>query len=342
MGKPKKHHFLPRFLLRGFASRTSGDEAWVWEFRRGRAPVERNTREVGGARYFHGDPDVSDLEYKMGDVETEYAPVIVRFRANEATNEDLAIAPAIANHLLVRTKNIRDGFREAGEAAIAIIGQRTREGKNAKLVRNRTMKELRKRLQTQYSEKFSALPKFKRKLLLSIAEKKLEEYLRTEEFRRDASAMIDLFNENVSLKELVADAHRKALRKSAESVPQLKRFNDLRWEVRQFPDSNIILGDVVGIAQSGSDEGFRNALLIDNPRIVCIPIGNSTILVGHRGADSPAIDVQALNRGSVTASRDFFVASRCTDGEKQYADLIGTDSALLSEKDKIRFSTKMR
>ncbi len=81
MAKPKKHHFLPQFLLRGFASRTKGDEAWVWEFRRGLAPAERPTNEVGGARYFHGDPDLTDLEYKMGDVESEYAPVIIHYRA---------------------------------------------------------------------------------------------------------------------------------------------------------------------------------------------------------------------------------------------------------------------
>jgi hypothetical protein len=342
MSKAKKHHFLPQFLLRGFASRTKGDAAWVWEFRRGLGPAERPTNEVGGSRYFHGDPDVSDLESKIGDLESEYAPVIVRFRANQTTEEDLALASAIANHLLVRTKNIRDGFREAGEAAIAIIGQRTREGKNAKLVKNRTMKELRKRLRTQFADKFNALSKFKRKLMLSIAEKQLEEYLRTSEFRREATTMIDFFSEHISLKELVADAHQKALRKVAESPPQPKRFENLHWAVCQFPGTNIILGDVVGVARSAADERYRNALLVDNPSIVCIPVGSLAVLLGYRGADVPQINIEALNRGSAMASRDFFVASRSTDNEKRYGELISTDSALISEKDKVRFSSRMR
>jgi hypothetical protein len=54
--KPKGQHFVPRFLLDGFASRRHRKESYGYLFRRGAPCHEVNIRDVGKSRYFHGDP----------------------------------------------------------------------------------------------------------------------------------------------------------------------------------------------------------------------------------------------------------------------------------------------
>ena len=40
-------HFIPQFLLKGFASREEGDETYVYVFREGARSFETNTKNVG-------------------------------------------------------------------------------------------------------------------------------------------------------------------------------------------------------------------------------------------------------------------------------------------------------
>jgi hypothetical protein len=48
----ERQHFLPRFLLRGFDSRTDGREMYTWVFRREREPFEPNIINVGVSKEF--------------------------------------------------------------------------------------------------------------------------------------------------------------------------------------------------------------------------------------------------------------------------------------------------
>src|ERR1022692_607297 len=71
--KPKGQHFLPRFLLGRFASRTKRGQSYVFLFRRGERQVEANVSNVAKARYFYGDPATSALEEKLAGEESVWA-----------------------------------------------------------------------------------------------------------------------------------------------------------------------------------------------------------------------------------------------------------------------------
>ena len=65
----RKHHTVPQFLLRAFANRTSGKEAYVWTNRRGDGGMEINTKNIGAERDFYS----HELDARITDLETGFA-----------------------------------------------------------------------------------------------------------------------------------------------------------------------------------------------------------------------------------------------------------------------------
>jgi Protein of unknown function (DUF4238) len=41
-----RHHIIPRFLLKGFASKVERDQTFAWVFRKGRIPFETNINNI--------------------------------------------------------------------------------------------------------------------------------------------------------------------------------------------------------------------------------------------------------------------------------------------------------
>jgi Protein of unknown function (DUF4238) len=49
----ERQHFLPRFLLKGFASRQSRQQFYTWVFQKGKEAFETNILNVGLAKNFY-------------------------------------------------------------------------------------------------------------------------------------------------------------------------------------------------------------------------------------------------------------------------------------------------
>src|SRR5262249_26180234 len=103
----KRQHFLPRLLQAGFASRSTGQQAYVWSFRREADPIDTNIVNVGTDRSFHGR---GELEDKISGDEREYAKLIAELREGGFPTGSETLAAELVTHLLVRTKNFRDGL----------------------------------------------------------------------------------------------------------------------------------------------------------------------------------------------------------------------------------------
>ncbi|GAC1446583.1 MAG: hypothetical protein NVSMB56_06650 [Pyrinomonadaceae bacterium] len=48
----KSHQTIFRFLLKGFASRVDGDEAFTWVYRKNSKPFEANTKNINVERLY--------------------------------------------------------------------------------------------------------------------------------------------------------------------------------------------------------------------------------------------------------------------------------------------------
>ena len=109
----RKHHTVPQFLLRAFASRISGKEAYVWTYRRGDGGMEINTKNIGAERDFYG----HELDARITDLETRFAPLAEALRCCDGP-VDIRETGDLVAHLTLRTRALR-------QSAIALAAQMT-------------------------------------------------------------------------------------------------------------------------------------------------------------------------------------------------------------------------
>src|ERR687898_3636923 len=74
-----RHHYIPQFLLKGFASRITKQAHLVFRFAKGSKPHEVNTTNVAVGRSFH-DGLSSDLEQRISFRESNYVIALENLR----------------------------------------------------------------------------------------------------------------------------------------------------------------------------------------------------------------------------------------------------------------------
>lgn len=111
--RPRRQHFIPRLLLRGFASRIDGDTVFVYQFRAGATPREVSIVDVGVAQDFYGS---GDLEDKLRAQESLFGPLVRRLAEGEIGPSDRDLIDQLVTNLIVRTRNARDGLGELMDA----------------------------------------------------------------------------------------------------------------------------------------------------------------------------------------------------------------------------------
>jgi len=110
----KRHHYLPQFLLKGFASRINRKKVYTRVFKKNKDPYETNIENVGIEKYFYTRENTS-ADNIITSVENNYSLLIndLRKLSSGIKLEPKAISEFIA-HLIIRINHIRTTFKNLG------------------------------------------------------------------------------------------------------------------------------------------------------------------------------------------------------------------------------------
>ncbi len=117
-----RQHFLPRFLLKGFASTIQGDIVRTWVSRRGTPPFETNVINIGTESKFYTAEDNTELDDLITKMESKFAQVINKYRG--CTSDRKLVdpeLPELITHLIVRTKYLRDSFYRSTSYFVEVL-----------------------------------------------------------------------------------------------------------------------------------------------------------------------------------------------------------------------------
>jgi hypothetical protein len=111
-------HYLPRFLMRGFASHIRGKKVKTWWFREGIDPKEINIRNIAAEKDFHASGSGCSADESVKPLEDQFAWYLdsLRQQKSECRLDD-AVVPELVGNLTVRTK----AFREGMTRSVAIV-----------------------------------------------------------------------------------------------------------------------------------------------------------------------------------------------------------------------------
>jgi hypothetical protein len=317
----KKHHFIPQFLLREFASRNSGPEHYCWHFRRGAKPCEANIKGIGQQRNFHGDVEVENLEGLIANRESVYADLVHTLRTSTITIQNIPLIEEFIVHLIIRGRNLRQGFTKATDDLLSAMVAHFQDSRNHRK-RNDLIFEYMKKL-PEFNAWLTLVPKGKEEIFLRYMRHAMDN-VPIEERLRLVSGIL-----KASLQEQTAKAHIKTLSKDLAPTKFIEKIHGLNWRLLKYPKASLILGDVGVLFQDSQDQRLKHPIISGPPQHIFLPISHELMLFGTRD-NSFEFDVNNINEAQAALSHEFFVSSICTERELTWQLLIGSNSDLIS------------
>ena len=113
-----RHHFIPRFLLRGFRSHDSGDEVFAWVVRRDRPPFKTNIKNIAVEGHFYSLDDKPYVDDMITVAEGDFAELVADLRVSSEASVAAVPAARLIAHLEGRTRHLRQNLELIGGATL--------------------------------------------------------------------------------------------------------------------------------------------------------------------------------------------------------------------------------
>lgn len=313
----KRHHTIPQFLTRGFASSRRGRETYVWRYTTEKG-IELNTLNVAAEGYFYGKPDETDLDERITKLETPFAELVESLRAGTSMSPapvDGKGIPHLIAHLALRTRQVRQSLSAMTLAMIEEVGKHLTDRQVLiAMIANGLSRDGEMRDNITNSLLSSGLPAERvHSIMQRVAEHKREvaEMIIADpdsDFGQLVAEQVDLFKR--VQRDAIKDGHIKALSSNLEMTGRVEVYTPFNWFTVRSP-LPLILGDSVCIFETSGPRRFR-PIDLDATELqrIYLPISSDAVLVGTRTSKKPVVDFARLNKAAARCSCEFFVSSR--------------------------------
>lgn len=338
----KRHHIIPKFLQKGFASREEGDTVWTWLYHKNIAePREISTKDTLVSEYFYGkgeesaDDEITEFET------TRLAPLVDALRDGrcEARDGQQEIAGLVA-HLSIRTKLIRKGFQEVSEKFLGGLGKILGDGE---LMGNAIGNQPDSYLKEQFDEVLSgpelypgSQDAFEQLERLGVSRNKLSSFIVTlmrqnlddPKTRQELGDGIgEFFNQffdasSTLVTDSIKTGHINSLKKSVAPEARIQVFEQFGWSIQEC-DFDLILGDSATIFESVRRDTFVPFCDLVDMKTVLLPISTRQLLIGSQDPGVQITVTDNINQALARCSYEQFVAS--TNTHTALIDRIGLE-----------------
>lgn len=340
-----KHHILPRFLLKGFASKViprtgRQDDVFVWVYRKGGKSFESKTTNVGFETHFYGKEGELNVDDEITAIEQEFAISLDELRKQDdgyKVSDDKIIE--FITHLTVRTKHLRDSIIDASGFLFDNVFGYFSDYDNWKAWCIEYFKRHPEVIKDELGKvlKTAQVSAYKKMLMRQRVKKMPVE--RIVEMMDDEQSGYEFLFQSLRIKftedlqDVVKQAHIKSLLKNLVSEPRVEHYSRLHWYLRKS-DKPLILGDVGCLFEL---EGYSALKSLggteDKIKKVYLPISSDRMVVGTTKSELPQIDFTAINEAIAKCSRDYFVCSMSSPDMAHLASLLGEESQMFSQEE---------
>jgi hypothetical protein len=247
----KRQHYIPQFLLKGFASRCQGKEAFVWVHKKEGAVFEANVRNIALEKYFYGSATDNSLDVEITSLESDFAKVLNHTRSvSHGSNISGTGIEEFVTNMSVRHKYLRFGMIDSFSWLLEEMESFYSVPSNGEVFTRNYLKKNPQVLQQALDDALLRLPyssgqkAMLRRQILAMPTADLINLAGA--FFQDALAdfKLDVFPQiRANMSDVIKGSHIKALARSLVSTPRLSALKELRWSVHDIGEP-LILGDV--------------------------------------------------------------------------------------------------
>ncbi|WP_336778249.1 DUF4238 domain-containing protein [Pantoea sp. USHLN256] len=326
----KRHHYIPRFLQRGFLSSSSKKEyTYVYLIDGGIRPS--NINNVGVEGFFYSVDGETDLDDLFTDLENVYATTINKARHSPLGDiNDIDLANIIS-HLEIRTNNLRESFYTSSKE---FLEKMVDSYVSIDIIKPLILKEIERRAYTggaidDLFEKMGIPEQFRQTMfdvIRPLLESNLEHHLNScmAPIRESFSLAI-----NTQLKNVIKKGHVSGMINFPQDNKKLEIYKDLDFQIIKT-DFDMILGDSIVLFEFDNMEEFKPFFDIKNSlRAIYFPISSDILIYASKNNYQPKLNI--LNEMSAKCSNEFFIAAENNPYFAKFQSLIGTNCALLTD-----------
>lgn len=332
----KRHHFIPKFLQKGFSIEIDSKTQKIWVYKKNSSTYPANIIDSGVEGYFYGIDGDNSLDDEITQLEDKYSRLISLAR-QQPTNTKLdkkSVFKLIYN-FEIRTRNLRESFRESMQFVVQeVLNKLSNPKEYEKLLQDMINDELNKLVDIECEK--NGVPRSMMPIYRVAFRKESKDKLETltplvhEHMKSACENFKALITDTLTIN--IKSAHIKAMLKSSKKIPpKLKWYEQLEYSIYESDNGDIPLGDSIILFHVNEKREFKNFLDDKKSLIsVILPISPKRIICGTKNKNYVP-DFFALKRAIISNSKEFFLFSRHDSYLDSLKINISTNSHILSD-----------
>lgn len=326
MARKRRDHFIPRMLLKRFASRIDGEKQFIWRYGADAPPLELSTKDTGVAKDFYGEND-DKLENAFVEFEGAHSSAL---REIDAGDFDFSKrSPLVADIvwlLALRTEANRLMLTSFVKTAMAEVSKQ--------LPSRRATEFTAQIMEAAYENKLKERPALKALLSLPGMDRHVRDmkYEALSQFRKHFGIFAASFAQDPEIHKTFIASQNEGLSQhltGGAKCPSAKA--PPCWSLVSSEDNLFVLADacVFGIDCFGKTTPVVGGEKLNE---IYFPISPRLALVGTFDGLSPRLGPEAIRRHSIAfSSRYVFSHQRCEHLGSEVRNSIGKDAGFLEE-----------
>ncbi len=313
-----RHHILPRFLLKGFASQSRGKTVFTWLFRRGQKPREESIQNINISKHFYGREGEPFPDPQITEVEPGFAIFIEGLRKSNQTYQitDHTVIEFVA-HISMRTKNIRDSMHSLVET----VGEGIAEHMSSNKMKEAIITHVQNSVLNGYEKTAPHFSAQAMSILRGEVSKEFDKLLKGKDV--DLKPEMESILNDFPIREKIRQGHNELI--SKDVIPQeiVQIYEKLNWYVVST-DEALVLSDSGMIIETSTKRRFKSVDFINENIVNCfLPIASNRIIVGTVFNVLPGFKVKTLNSAMIKCAFDFFIFHENSPEEEGLTNKIG-------------------
>lgn len=326
-----RHHYIPRFLQKGFASHIGSKGVFAWIYRKDGSLFNTNIINVGVEGNFY----TQDAKLEADSIITKSEEVL------GSLVEELRLAPlgAFSNanigkliaHLEIRTRHLRENFQNVSNYIVGALIDFLSDSDRFNVYMKRNIQNDPSILKNAINEtmKENKIPIHKLEVFSQIVRDNYPRALKA------LKPMHQLFFESakneylLKIKEGAKKGHIKALLKSVAPPIRVDYYDNLQYRIIEDENAKFILGDSILIFQLESESQFRPySAKQDKPLVLYLPLTPKRLLIGSNSGLNIIPD--NFNKIIARCSLEYFIACENSSEYQSIQKSIGELAAVLT------------
>jgi Protein of unknown function (DUF4238) len=313
-----RHHILPRFLLKGFASKIDKKKVFTWIYEKDKGADERSTKDIGIEKHFYGDKNGLNID----DIITQLEPELARYLSDAIKLPEGVLAEEnkdvvkLAVHMFIRTRYLREILSTAVQSSFHSMKSNCLEDSNYKeFILNMMSTE---RINEELVKSGHHVDENWKPFFIDIIKQALPLWIDSNYGKLQSDADTLLLNMSSEMKPKLAtsirESHVEVLSENLIPEGLLDSFLLLNWFILDSPIP-LVIGDIVCLFRDHRNTNkYFNIMECDlNKHDILFPLSASKLLIGSHSKNKPKVIFRKFREEYIKWSNGYFVCSHYSD-----------------------------